>query len=417
MQRILSLVGSNTIGEKLAPALVLQYLRSNNINSLVLNKTAIDVERVITGQSGEQPISVEILSHGSSTAFKALKDQKADVGMSSRPIKQHEIDALMPIYGNMAGHRSEHILALDGLAVIVNPANPISELTSEAIAKLFSGEIKNWQDVGGDDIPVKLFARDVNSGTWDSFRSMVLKPFNYDLSGSAERFESSTELSDKVFKTPGGIGFIGLPYVRQAKSLAVAASKDTLPIYPTSFTVSTEDYPLSRRLYLYIPSAIDNSWANGFIEFVLSDEGQNIVKSMDLVPQNISLGQPSSQLIMPDGYEGLPGIANRLSINFRFDTGGNDLDVKARRDIKRLVNFLEEGQKRQVYLVGFTDNIGDEATNYLLSKKRAKSVANELYKYGVSVNGVLGLGPQSPVASNDTQLGRIKNRRVEIWLY
>src|SRR5690606_10352639 len=168
-------------------------------------------------------------------------------------------------------------LALDGLAVVVHPALPIDELDTATIARLFAGEIANWQELGGPDVNVQVFARDDNSGTWDSFLSMVLKPQGKELSASAKRYESSQELSDNVSTTEGAIGFIGLPYVRQAKLVAVSDSDDALAVLPNPFTVSTEDYPLARRLYLYLPARQTNPEARRFVDFALTEQGQQVV--------------------------------------------------------------------------------------------------------------------------------------------
>lgn len=131
-----------------------------------------------------------------------------------------------------------------------------------------------------------LFARDENSGTWDTFESLVLKANGPGLSSSADRYESSQELSDRVSATPGAIGFIGLPYVRQSKLLAVTEGRGALPVYPTSFTVSTEDYPLARRLFLYLPATSANRHARAFVDFAIARSGQQVVRDVGLVSQN-----------------------------------------------------------------------------------------------------------------------------------
>ena len=103
--------------------------------------------------------------------------------------------------------------------------------------------------LGGNSGAISIHARDDKSGTYDTFKSLVLDPLNLKLLAAAHRYESSTELSDAVAADPGAIGFIGLPYVRRSKVLGISAGAGNPPIVPTQFTVGTEDYPLSRRLY------------------------------------------------------------------------------------------------------------------------------------------------------------------------
>ena len=107
------------------------------------------------------------------------------------------------------------------------------------------------------DVPLKVFARDDKSGTFDTFAALVLQPSKLKLGPNTERIEDSETLANAVASDPGGIGFIGLPYVGATKALAVADG-DSLPLLPNAFTVATEDYPLARRLFLYTPAVSKN---------------------------------------------------------------------------------------------------------------------------------------------------------------
>ncbi|NLO81402.1 MAG: phosphate ABC transporter substrate-binding protein [Xanthomonadaceae bacterium] len=247
----LRLHGSNTIGEQLAPALVEGILRARGYTDirLVPGTTSTDKTVYAFAQDDLPEIAVEIHAHGSSTAFQGLMAGSADLGMASRPILDREVTALQPQLGNLTAVGSEHVIALDGLAVIVHPSNPVHSLSTRQVAQLFSGQIANWNSLGGPELPVTVYARDDQSGTFETFKSLVLKPHGAQLTPSAHRIESSSELSDRVAQDPGAIGFIGLPYVRRAKVLAINESEQALAIVPTHFTVATEDYPLSRRLY------------------------------------------------------------------------------------------------------------------------------------------------------------------------
>lgn len=411
--------GSNTIGEVLAPELLKAFYANEGAQQATLRKSGIDVENSLeVSFAGKKEVSViPIHAHGSSTGFAALNNNMTELAMASRRIKDKEVKQLEGRYGNLKSKSTEHIIGMDGLAVIVNPDNPIAHLSTENLAKLFSGNITNWSELGGKDQAVKIFARDSNSGTWDSFKSMVLKKHGVKLSTASKRLESSVELSDSVSRTPGAIGFIGLPYVLRAKALAVSDGKHGLPIYPTSFTISTEDYPLVRRLYIYEPTTISTqSEAHRFISFVLSKEGQDVVKKAGFISQNIYQTTPVLTDTYPQEYIQTVKNAQRLSLNFRFQSGTVVLDNKAVRDLERVIQFFESNPGQQAMLIGFSDSIGDPVGNKALSLQRARTVEQALLTRGINIQRTVGLGEMAPIASNQTKLGREKNRRVEIWV-
>ncbi|MFM8900210.1 MAG: substrate-binding domain-containing protein [Burkholderiales bacterium] len=416
-QIALRIHGSNTIGDSLAPALVQAYVQHKNgqLGEVQNNKP---LEKVFTFRtaSGAPLQGVEVHAHGSGTAYTALRDGKADIGMSSRPIKDSENTTLSPLFGDMRMPGTEHVIGLDGLAIIVHPSNKIQKLTVEQVAGIFSGQITNWQQLGGESRPIGVHARDDKSGTWDTFKSLVLDRQKLSLNALATRYESSNALSDQVSSDLGAIGFIGLPYVRQARAVPVAEGATAAAFLPTFFTVSTEDYPLSRRLFLYASSQRLDPQAKDFLEFVQSDAGQNVVKQTGFVPQLISAETVQAPADAPAAYAQLATQAQRLSFTFRFQSGSGELDSKAARDMGRLVNYLSRHPNQTVSLLGFTDALGSVQQNAALSKARADSVARLLRASGVIPTQVLGLGGALPVASNNDELGRNKNRRVEVWV-
>jgi phosphate transport system substrate-binding protein len=302
------------------------------------------------------------------------------------------------------------------VAIITHSANPLAQLSLAQLVKIFSGEITNWSELGGKNLPINIYARDENSGTWDSFKSMVLDASAATLALTAKRFESSTELSDSVAKDEAAIGFIGLPYVRRAKLLAISATKNSKAILPTHFTVSTEDYPLARRLYFYLPQKTISSDAEDFVKFSETERGQSIVEDIGLVSQNIKTGQPFNNSFYPEEMRSLTARSQRLSINFRFKDGSDELDSKGISDLERLVNYVEINSPKRVQLFGFSDSEGDQAQNAELSLRRAKVVEQQLIARGIYPLVARGLGEEAPLASSKTEDGRRMNRRVEVWI-
>jgi len=407
--------GSNTVGEKLAPALLQAFLQQQDAQALNWQQGQAAVERRLDFTLANRLGAVQLHAHGSSTAFKDLAVGKADIGMSSRRITPAEVEKLKPQHGDLSKIGNEHIVALDGLAVIVNQNNTLKAISTEMLAKIFSGEVSRWSQLGGAEQPITLYARDDQSGTFDTFKALVLAKHGKTLSPQAQRFESSSALSARVSEDENGIGFIGLNYISFNKALAISAGADSTPIYPTRFTISTEDYALSRRLYLYTPTAASQT-VKDFARFAISDEGQQLVDQAGLISQNIRVEQVYPISDAPASYNQYAQKGQRLSLNFRFSYGDNELDNKGKRDLQRLVHFMESNAGRRLVLMGFSDAVGAVTKNAELALKRAKAVERELTARGIPVMAVESYGEMLPVANNDTDSGRERNRRVEVWV-
>ncbi|MFH0780514.1 MAG: substrate-binding domain-containing protein [Pseudomonadota bacterium] len=419
-ENILRLHGSNTIGARLAPALVSGYLitilGAEKVEQLPGKR---DNEVILKAQFKDTIKTVEIHAHGSTTGFKDLMAEQCDIGMASRKIKDKEVVELSR-FGVMTAPTNEHVIALDGIAVIVNKSNKINTLNMQELADIFSGKTANWSQLGGESGEIKVYARDENSGTFDTFKTLVLDKL--ELKQGIKRFESNLELSDQVSDDPFAIGFTSLPNIRKAKAIAIADT-GAKPIFPSFFTVATEDYPIARRLYLYTATNPTNNHVRDFIEFVQSKQGQEITGKSDLVDMNIKtfysekIDQSQIKNIgMVQDYLKATDNAQRLSLNFRFNSGKVALDNRGERDLNRVIDFLKERFDRKIVLAGFTDNAGDYDANLKLAKFRAEAVAEQLRARGVAVNHVASGGEELPVATNLSAAGKDKNRRVEVWL-
>ncbi len=417
VKELFSLAGSNTVGEKLGPALVRAWLGQKYGNSIELSSESEGEHSLISGETSNERVHISLEAKGSSSAFKSILSGAAQVGMASRRIKASENEKLMPSFGDLTSQNNEHIIALDGLAVITHPQNSVRQLTMGQLAKVFSGEVTHWRQLGGDpDLGrIQVYVRAEGSGTRDTFVGLVLKPGRLKFDPEAIAIESSSELSDTVAREPAAIGFIGLPYIGRSQAMAIASTADTLPVYPTKFTVSTEDYPLARRLYFY--STDDNDpVVSEFIDFTLSEQGQKVVREIGLVSQIITASRIDPKIEYPDRYNDLVKMAQRLSLNFRFNSGDAQLDNKGVYDLNRLTKYMEEHENKRVILVGFSDSTGEADANLVLSERRAYAIEHLLSMRGVPVMNVMGMGESVPVSSNVIETGRNKNRRVEIWV-
>jgi phosphate transport system substrate-binding protein len=412
--KIFSVQGSNTIGAALGPNLIKSYLERKGAVDIEVRKTNVENEVVVSGtvKDTRTRVYATVAAHGSSTGFVGLAQQTADIAAASRPIKSSEVSNLA-FLGNMHALDSEHIVGIDGLAIIVNPANPVAELSVDEIAQIFSGGYTDWAQLGGRPGAIHIYARDENSGTWDSFSSMVLG--DKKLLPSAQRFESNADLSGRVSKDANGIGFVGLSSVLNAKLIAVSDGTSKA-LKPNKLTVATEDYALARRLFMYTPAKPASPYVSEFIQFALHDDGQKVVADSGFVSQELQAVVPEFYAELPDDFREITNDAKRLTINFRFQEGSAKLDNKAMKDVERLVGYLQSDRKAEIVLIGFGDKKRTEKRSQLLSKLRAMAVRRELVRNGIYPKEAVGYGEYLPVASVNRAEGKMKNRRVEVWI-
>lgn len=411
---LLRLQGSNTIGQELAPKLAEAFLKHRGFAGVERGGSAEHGR--ITGRDPQdgKPRRIEVLAQGSTTAFTGLATQQCDVGLSSRRIKPEEAALLRSKgLGDLESAAGEHVLGLDGIAVIVHPNSAMQRIDLGDLRRLFTGELTDMAALGGPPGPVHLYARDDRSGTFDTFKHLVAG--DRPISDAAQRFSDSAELSSAVARDPRGIGFIGIPYVRAAKAVAVG-DRGATSLYPSAFTVATEGYALSRRLYLYLPVERLKPLALDFVNFALSSEGQAVVKAGGFVDLTLHASAGGDCEHCPARYAALSRSGRRLSLDFRFRKGSAELDSRGLRDLDRLLAFLRDQNGSRLVLVGFSDARGSIGQNLKLSLERAKKIAAELRERGVQAIDLEAMGHELPVASNDSEAGREKNRRVEVWL-
>ena len=412
---LVNIAGSNTLGAQLMPALVSEMLRQEGFNGIRTQRDLLTpLAQQVEASKGAQTHRVSIVSEGSGTGFVALQSNRNVIAASSRPIKSAEADALRHL-GDLTQAQHEHVIALDGLAIIVHPDNPVRSLTTEQLAQIYAGKITHWNELGGSASAIRVHARDDHSGTYDTFKELVLSPNKLDLDRQAARYASNSDLREAVLNDPAAIGFVSLSALGKARALAIADG-DAQPMEPTQLALATEDYPLTRRLFLY-SAAPDKMWNKRLLTFAHSQSGQAVVERTGFVPQRIEAVRIAPQIDMPPAYRELANEAQRLTVNFRFLPGSAELDNKAKLDIQRAADWLKLHGKddNKAVLVGFGDARMEPSRARLISKLRAMAVRRELGRAGVFLLEVDGLGDALPVASQQGS-ARTKNQRVEIWV-
>ncbi|NSW55910.1 MAG: PstS family phosphate ABC transporter substrate-binding protein [Armatimonadetes bacterium] len=227
-------------------------------------------------------IEVSVTGGGSGTGFQALQEGTTDIANSSRSIKDEEVEAckakgIEPV---------ENLIGYDGIAVIVNKANPIEKLTIEQLSDIYTGAITDWKALGGKGEIVTL-SRDTTSGTYEYFKEAVVqkgdKDSGLDFAASIVMLPSNSAIHDEVAKTENAIGYIGLGYLTDAVKAVPVVGKDGKPVSPAVDTVKDGSYPISRPLFMYTKKG-SSPEVTAYLEWIMSDEGQKIVADEGFVP-------------------------------------------------------------------------------------------------------------------------------------
>ena len=217
---------------------------------------------------------LSVTGGGSGTGIAALINRKCDIADSSRQIKSKEVED-----ANTKGVDPKRVVvAIDGLSIIVGAQNPVDRLTVDQIGKIYRGEVKNWNEVGGSDTPITLYGRQSNSGTYDFMKEVVMKG---EYSPALKSMNGNAQIVEAVKQDASGIGYVGVGYAKEAAGIKVlkVASSPALGYFDpfNSADVKSGRYPISRPLNQYM-NGIPKGVAKDFIEFELSSEGQEIVE-------------------------------------------------------------------------------------------------------------------------------------------
>lgn len=236
--------------------------------------------------------SIQVTGGGSGTGIAALLNGTMDIANASRELKQKEYDKAK----ELGITPKEYKVALDGIAVIVHPENPIDELTIDQLRDVFIGKVTNWKELGGSDSPITLYGRENSSGTYEFFKGKVLgkdeRGMTRDFATSTQVLQGTAALGEAVAKDTKGVGYGGVGYFAlrtDVKILRVKEAGDSPAIAPAADgkvnyeAIWSGEYPISRYLYCYTNTTSEEK-IKGFMDFILSSEGQDLVKQMEYIP-------------------------------------------------------------------------------------------------------------------------------------
>lgn len=241
--------GSDTLGAKLVPTLAEEY------------------------KAKHPGVSFEIAAEGSTTGLAAIIDGTAQIGMSSRRARTTEASAaqakgvtLQPI-----------IVAYDGMAVIVNANNPLAKLSLRQVEQIFTGDVTDWSAIGGKPGKISVYTRNTSSGTYQDWKDLAMKKRDY--AKSSQKMAGNEQIAAEVAKNPNGIGYVGLAYIHVPGIKVVPIDG----VLPSKETVLSKQYAYARPTFYYTNGEATGEAAR-FIEFTLSDAGQQIVQKIGFVP-------------------------------------------------------------------------------------------------------------------------------------
>lgn len=244
----ITIKGSNTFGEELAPRLISAY------------------------QKIRPEVTIDLESAGSGSGIQALLDRTCDLAASSRAMNEDEM--------RRARSRGivlrNHTIGYYGVAVVVHPDNPVTQLTDVQVRDMFTGAITNWREVGGIDAPIKLFIRDPVSGTYLGFQELAMERRPY--ATAAQPLTSYHAIANAVKADPAAVGYVGMTLAAHDGVRAVSIND----VSPSAQTVADNRYPYSRQLRFYTDKKTTPA-AQAFIRYVRSNPGQAILEDMGFV--------------------------------------------------------------------------------------------------------------------------------------
>jgi phosphate transport system substrate-binding protein len=222
---------------------------------------------------GKHPeTKIQVTGGGSGIGFAALQNNTTDVADASRPIKAAEIQACIKAFGKKP---KEYKVALDGLSIYVHNSNPLNEISVDQLEQIFTGKVKNWKEIGGNDTPITVYSRENSSGTYEFFKEHILK--GEDFVSSAQTMPGTAALLQSVSRDPNGVGYGGKAYGHGAKILKVKKTADSPAVEPTEETVKNGSYPIWRYLYNYLNPDKDKGEIHAYLNWIRGPEGQNMV--------------------------------------------------------------------------------------------------------------------------------------------
>lgn len=433
--------GAAIMGALLMPALIEAYAQRNGYN---VTREDVDNTRFVLSLSradtGKLAARFGFRASNTNEGFADLLADEADIVMALREIRPEERQLAREAgMGDLTGANRSRVLALDAIVPIVAPGSPIRSIAPLILARVFAGEITNWQTLGGPDAPIDLHLPDAATGLLQAIEDQVMGPAELSIGAEAQRHALPTEIARAVTADTLALGITSYA-ARQANKVLILEGSCGFALSAARRTIKTEDYPLTAPLFLYFPARRLPQVAREFLAFTRGPGAQNVIRRagfVDQTPEEIAIEDQGNRLVNAITSAGpetsleevqrmtatLSPMA-RLTTSFRFETGSIRLDAQSRSNVQQLARALEQGQydARQLLFVGFSDGEGAAKPNRDIALRRAEAVLRAVSAAAITANldrvdlGADAFGEAMPMACDDTQWGRQVNRRVEVWV-
>lgn len=408
------IVGEGDPGLRLLPPLVAAFAAARGLDHSLVDGTARLADRA----------SGQILAEFS---FAAMPPDMARAALVSGAAELILSAGTEPDLGSRP-------LALDALVPIVSPGNPLARISTADLARALSGEVSNWAEIGGPDMPLVLHGLPGSNGLQRALSGRLGRNIEAD-----ETHPDLATLAKAVARDPWALAVTGRAVAGDTRILTLTDSCG-FPLLPTALAVKAEDYPLSLPLHFLTPRRRLPLLAREFLEFLTDPRAQAVIAAQGYVDR-----AAERQPMTADGLRLINAIqgageettladlkrlvdlmdgADRLSFTFRFEDGSSTLDAHSRGTLQDLARLLETDAfgGASLILVGFSDGSGAASANLALSEDRAKAVLAALQAAApdlpaARLPSVAAFGEALPMACDETGAGRRLNRRVELWLH
>ncbi|HEY9040323.1 MAG TPA: phosphate ABC transporter substrate-binding/OmpA family protein [Roseovarius sp.] len=437
----ITLSGAPTIGRVLMPALIEAFALRQGLELSRENTSDIATTYTLSDAGSGQPRGrFHVRLTNTDEGFADLLAGEAEMVMSLREVTRNEaIRGREAGLGDLRDARRSRVLALDALVPLVSAGNPVTTITTPQLAKVLSGEITDWVELGGADAPIAVHLHDPDTGLGQATERQMLTGGAESFVSDAIRHPDGEALSQAVAQDPFALGIGSRSEKGLTFELALTGACG-FAMQATRRAVKTEDYPLTAPMFLYLPAHRLPKLVREFLVFTREPAAQLVIRRagfVDQLPEEIEInaqGDRFANAVLRAGEEvklaDLQRMVEvlrplkRLTTTFRFEPGSIRLDPQSRSNVDSLARALESGfyDGRQLVFVGFSDSEGPASANRTIALRRADAVRNAVVNAAETAElnrlklDIETFGEAMPMACDDSEWGRRANRRVEVWM-
>ena len=437
----LAFSGAPAVGRVLLPALIEAFATRNAYQARREAVARDETRYLIVDPSSDRVLGdFAIRLSSSDEGFADLLADEADIVMSRREVRPDEVTrGRQAGIGDLSAGFQARVIALDALVPVVVASNPVQAVTPTQLAGILSGEIENWQVLGGPDAPIAVHVPGSHTGLAQVMEDRVLGLAGASLLDTAQSHPDGAAVARAVLADSFALGISSRSQAGAARELGLSGACGFV-LKATRRAVKTEDYPLAAPMFLYLPARRFPKLVRDFLSYLQQPAAQLVIRRagfVDQAPEEIpirlqgnrfanAIAQAGEDVDLKDLQRMVAVLAplKRLTTTFRFEAGSAGLDAQSRANARQLARAVDLGlyDARRVVFVGFSDGNGPAAANLRIARRRAdavrEAVTNAIETADLSriVLSRQAFGEAMPMACDDSAWGRQINRRVEVWV-